>query len=333
MKKLAIVISSVCFLLMGCGNSTFDKAIEQSKLALANGEFEKALSLSELALEEKPKDEEAKALYTVLTAFDEVKDAFNRSDWEETVKKIDALNDQKNLPGVLKKELKAIEKDVRGNIEQQSTVANQIKAIENLIGEKKLDEAKELLDQLQNDETLKEGLAAHSEVIHALSNNIHTNLQKQSEEQVAKAKEEAAVAKETATKAKEEASKAKKSQSANQKYQYLRKLDGIEAGLSDLAYLYANGITAEMKEAEAEVYKRWDDALNEIYGVLKSQLSKNEMDLLRGEQRDWILYRDYEAEKAASAFEGGTFAGVQYLSTLGELTKKRCYQLVELYMK
>ena len=40
MKKIALVLM-VCFILTGCGNSTYDKAIEQSKLALANGEFKR----------------------------------------------------------------------------------------------------------------------------------------------------------------------------------------------------------------------------------------------------------------------------------------------------
>lgn len=37
-----------------------------------------------------------------------------------------------------------------------------------------------------------------------------------------------------------------------------------------------------MKEALGETYKRWDDALNEIYGVLEEQLSSSDMDELRG---------------------------------------------------
>ena len=328
MKKIALVVI-VCFILTSCGNSTYDKAIEQSKLALANGEFEKALSLSELAMQEKQKDEEAKALYTMLTAFDEVRDAFNRSDWEETLKKVKVLDQQDNLPGVLKKELETYQNAAEVNIEQHKSVANKIKEIENLITEKKLDEAKELFQQMKNNETLKEGLVAHNDVIYAISNDINAGIQKQAEEQIEKAKEEAAIAKADVP----NTQKVTKNQLPNQKNIYFRKLDGIEISLSDLEYLYSEGITAEMKEAEAEVYKRWDDALNEIYGVLKSQLTKNEMNRLRDKQREWILYRDHEAEKAASEFEGGSFAGVQYLSTLGQLTKERCYQLVELYMK
>ena len=39
--------------------------------------------------------------------------------------------------------------------------------------------------------------------------------------------------------------------------EYIQKLDNIEASLADLDYLYENGITSEMKEAESITYTRW----------------------------------------------------------------------------
>ena len=56
-------------LLAGCGNATYDKAMEQGKLAVAKGEYDKAAGLFELALDEKPKDKEAKQTYENLTSF------------------------------------------------------------------------------------------------------------------------------------------------------------------------------------------------------------------------------------------------------------------------
>jgi uncharacterized protein YecT (DUF1311 family) len=67
--------------------------------------------------------------------------------------------------------------------------------------------------------------------------------------------------------------------------------------------------------------------------VLKSQLSSTEMSSLKEEQIQWISDRDAIAEEEASEFEGGTLEGLQYLETLGRLTKERCYELVEVYMK
>ena len=38
---------------------------------------------------------------------------------------------------------------------------------------------------------------------------------------------------------------------------------------------------------------------NEIYGVLKEQLSTSEMNVLRQKQREWTVYQDKEAVKGA----------------------------------
>jgi curved DNA-binding protein CbpA len=116
------------------------------------------------------------------------------------------------------------------------------------------------------------------------------------------------------------------------KTEYLEKLNNIEKGLVDLEYLYESGITSEMLEAESETYKRWDDALNEIYGILMSQLSSVEMNKLRQEQRQWITDRDITAEVESLEFSGGTMESVQYISTLAQLSRDRCYELVQNYM-
>lgn len=98
-------------------------------------------------------------------------------------------------------------------------------------------------------------------------------------------------------------------------------------------YLYKGGVTSNILEAEYETLKRWDDTLNEIYGMLKTTLSLGEMDRLRVAQREWIVYRDYEAELASQAFEGGAFEEVTLVSVKHQITRDRCYTLVENYMK
>ncbi|WP_294403729.1 lysozyme inhibitor LprI family protein [uncultured Clostridium sp.] len=113
---------------------------------------------------------------------------------------------------------------------------------------------------------------------------------------------------------------------------YLNKLDGIQAGLSDLDYLHL-GSNADMKAVAAEEYRRWDDVLNEIYSELKGQLSYTEMNSLEKEELQWIKYKENEADRCASAFRGGTAEGLAYTSKLAELTKERCYYLVNNYMK
>lgn len=114
---------------------------------------------------------------------------------------------------------------------------------------------------------------------------------------------------------------------------YIQKLVDIEEGLSDLQELYDEGTTVSMTKAAEEKYKRWDDALNEIYGELKNQLTEEEMAELKKEQQAWITKRDETAEKKAAEFKGGTMEALELLSAKAGITKGRCYELVGKYMK
>ncbi|MCZ8534281.1 lysozyme inhibitor LprI family protein [Psychrobacillus psychrodurans] len=117
------------------------------------------------------------------------------------------------------------------------------------------------------------------------------------------------------------------------KEKYLKQLNDIENSLSDLNNQYNSGTQTEMHEAKSEILRKWDNALNEIYGVLKKQLSANEMSSLKEEQRNWIKQRDQKAKEESSVFEGGTMEATIYVATQAQLTKERCFELVQKYMK
>ena len=103
--------------------------------------------------------------------------------------------------------------------------------------------------------------------------------------------------------------------------------------MSDLDYLYESGVTAQMNEAEATKLGRWDNMLNEIYSLLKTQLTESEMKELKSKQISWIEYRDRTANNESNESGGGSLSGVVYNSSLARLTKERCYELVNTYMK
>lgn len=115
--------------------------------------------------------------------------------------------------------------------------------------------------------------------------------------------------------------------------EFLRKLTEIEHSLSEFDQAIENGTTVELKQIQGEIFVRWDHVLNEIYQALEEQLSQNDMDKLREEQREWIKYRDDTAKEAASKYEGGTMESLEYISVQAQLTKERCYELVERYME
>ncbi|MFC5466096.1 lysozyme inhibitor LprI family protein [Lederbergia graminis] len=90
---------------------------------------------------------------------------------------------------------------------------------------------------------------------------------------------------------------------------------------------------AELEEQEAKRYEKWDAELNEIYRLLEEQLSSDEMEQLREEQRSWIKERDEIAKESSEKYKGGSTEALEYVATQAELTRERCFTLVAQYMK
>ncbi|MEA5009639.1 lysozyme inhibitor LprI family protein [Clostridium tyrobutyricum] len=92
------------------------------------------------------------------------------------------------------------------------------------------------------------------------------------------------------------------------------------------------GVTNAMRSYYGKSYDMYDRELNEIYALLKKQLSPKTMKNLQAEQIKWIEHKEAEANKEASQYKGGTFEFVAYNLSLYNSTKKRCYELVNKYM-
>lgn len=124
--------------------------------------------------------------------------------------------------------------------------------------------------------------------------------------------------------------------SRGNKSAYIQWLNSIDADLKNTVFNqdFTGDGRLEIKAAST-AYERWDNALNEIYGVLKEKLPAKTMENLRQAQRQWIVYRDSEAEKATAGWNydmGHLWARIEYTFTLVNLTQERCYYLVNNYM-
>lgn len=91
--------------------------------------------------------------------------------------------------------------------------------------------------------------------------------------------------------------------------------------------------TYAMKKVEGDRFDLWDGLLNEIYGELKSTMEPDAFEQLKEEQRAWNVKRDETALKASAVYKGGTMEQLEYVAVLAGVTKERCYELVEQYMK
>ncbi|KPL60227.1 lysozyme inhibitor LprI family protein [Rossellomorea vietnamensis] len=118
------------------------------------------------------------------------------------------------------------------------------------------------------------------------------------------------------------------------KQSYIEKLDNIQKELDAMPEKKDSdkGVTNAMKSYYGVSYEKYDDALNEIYALLKKELSPDVMAELKTEQVKWIEKKEAKAEKERLKYEGGTFEYVAWYISLYESTKDRCYELVEEYM-
>ena len=118
------------------------------------------------------------------------------------------------------------------------------------------------------------------------------------------------------------------------KQTYIEKLDNIQKELDAMPEKKDSdkGVTIAMKGYYGVSYEKYDDALNEIYALLKKELSPEVMAQLKTEQVKWIEQKEEKAEKERLKYEGGTFENVAWYISLYESTKDRCYELVNQYM-
>lgn len=115
---------------------------------------------------------------------------------------------------------------------------------------------------------------------------------------------------------------------------YLNKLNELDANLKEtLEERYASSKTLDMIEAANEEYNQWDYMLNEVYSILEEQLSQEDMDKLREEEINWIKDKELKSKEEADKYKGGSIEPFMELTSLIDSTRKRCYELVNQYIK
>lgn len=123
MNKLSFLLFAGA-LLAGCGNvannqsdtvddSTFKKATEQGKLALADANLEKALGSFELALEENPEDATTKQYVDQLEKAVEVKDLLDDDAYKKAIRKAQTVLASDDLIKGVKTQVKSLKEDAK----------------------------------------------------------------------------------------------------------------------------------------------------------------------------------------------------------------------------
>ena len=85
----------------------------------------------------------------------------------------------------------------------------------------------------------------------------------------------------------------------------------------------------KMNETAGAIYTIWDDALNDIWGMLKETLDDETMAQLKTEQLDWIAQKEAAVQEAGAEVEGGSMYPLVTNLKAAELTEERVYVLAE----
>jgi len=159
-------------LLVGCDNGMYEKAMEQEKLALANGEFQKALGSFELAKDEKPSDDNANQYYKDLNAFLEVKHEVEEGNLEDAEEKASELIKSDDLVTGLRKELESIVEAVEGERALFDAIANQLAEIKKTVNGGDSKAAQAAIAEVKQDEKKKQQQVVGRKDRHPLVNEI-----------------------------------------------------------------------------------------------------------------------------------------------------------------
>lgn len=120
------------------------------------------------------------------------------------------------------------------------------------------------------------------------------------------------------------------------KSQYLNRLNE----LSQSSYAeYENNIKdccdADLAMYAERLYIKWDAMLNEIWGVLTEQLPADQMEALTDNELAWIAEKEETGEQIKSNKDAAemNFVMQTYYETFADMTRNRCYILVNMYMQ
>lgn len=299
MRRLFSLIT-VVFVLFGC-NSVYKENIEAADIAFEEGNFEDALTYYKTALKEKPDETDIKAKVSLLTDYKILQENMSEQKWNEASNLANAiLKNDETVPS-LQENVEQSLVTIEDNKEKEKIFTNELKQIEKLINNDDIDEASSKLAKLESD--------AKSSALKKDFDNLSSKLDKAEEKRLTE----------------------KKIQLKND---YLAEFDEFENKAQeeiDLSYSKAdsNAVTNNIIHENTE---QWDIYMNEVYQLLKENMSDAEFDKLKKKQKDWLHNKENLLDEATKMASGGT-AGIQNKAWIDyDETKNQCYYLIENYL-
>jgi len=159
-KKYVIIPLLCAVLLTGCTNKTFDKSMEEGKLAIASGEYEKAENMFSLALEEKKDDKEASALYSQTEKLIQMIKLKDEENYEDAISLYDEIIKIDSELDLIKKKVK----EIKSECEELLSNNSEVEASTDLDVEKEETPVQENKEEVSKEEIKEEKVYSKSEV-------------------------------------------------------------------------------------------------------------------------------------------------------------------------
>lgn len=118
----------------------------------------------------------------------------------------------------------------------------------------------------------------------------------------------------------------------NKRNAYLKDFEDIDKKVNELMNGNTEKTQSDMSKSAYKAYILWDCELNKIYIDLKENLTEEEYIKLHDEELKWISYKEETSKENAKKYQGGSAYNFVLNVSLAQITRERCYYLVNFYM-
>ena len=114
MKKILVILTICILSITGCSkgdNQSFEKYMEEGRIAVANQEYDKALNFFTLALEENKDDTDAKSLYNQTKNLVEAIDSKDKKNYTVAIQLCDVISNMESNTNIIKDAAENVKKE------------------------------------------------------------------------------------------------------------------------------------------------------------------------------------------------------------------------------
>ncbi|MEK4544321.1 hypothetical protein [Bacillus sp. FSL R5-0585] len=255
MKKFltSFSILLIATLLFGCSNETFDKAVEQGKLALANKEYTNANASFEIALKEK-KDEEVQTLQKQAFKMEKALIAKEKLDIDNAIKLFDQVLTMKDGLETVKNEAKKEKETLTQYKDKRENYNKELQTAQDLLSEKKFDESKVILTKVQQETTSDKMFTEQNQKVTEQLEKLEKEKNAAVEEEKRQEEQKKAAEQKKQQQAKEQQAKEQQKQTAQSSKQKLSPIDAENKVRKTLNITNNSKVYCQYEGVEGEEY-------------------------------------------------------------------------------